>query len=103
MVHDLLEDFEDAARILVRHDGNDADQRAKAKASVIAAAAARAPCGLCAASSTTAGERRTSSNLPGKRTWANPSRTTSGCSALSPRNASAAASAWAAFAAWCAP
>ena len=36
-----------------------------AKASVIAAAVARAPCGLWAASSTTVGDRRTTSIRPG--------------------------------------
>ena len=75
----------------------------KPNASVIAAAAARAPCGLCAASSTTVGERRTTSSRPGNRTWANPSRTTSGLSAFRPRKASTAASACAALAAWWAP
>ena len=70
------------------------------RASTIAAA----PCGLCAASSTTVGERRMISRRPGEMTSANASRTMSASSASSPpRNASTAASASAAFCAWCAP
>src|SRR5690606_21808321 len=69
-------------------------------------ASARAPCGLCAASTSTAGADRTRSNRPGVITLANASRTTSSvclCSAPAPRTASAAPRARAALRAWCAP
>ncbi|CAM5512871.1 hypothetical protein SVIOM74S_06104 [Streptomyces violarus] len=78
------------------------------KASPMASAAARAPAGLWAASSTTVGERRTTSSRPGEATAANALRTMSrsSCSARcapTPKNASTVASATAALCAWCAP
>ena len=66
-----------------------------------------APCGLCAASRTTVGDRRTISSRPGDVTSAKAACTTSGSSPpsspLPPANASTAASAHAALCAWWAP
>ncbi len=82
--------------------------RLKPNASVTASAAARAPPGLWAASSTTDGLRRTTSIRPGESTAAKAERITSmssvrACSEPIPKNASTAASATAALCAWCAP
>ena len=71
-----------------------------------ASARAVAPCGLCAASTMIVGEVRTRSSRPGEATAANPSCTEAMSSwrlAPAPRNASTAASATAAFVAWCSP
>lgn len=82
-------------------------RRVKSKDSRIASTVAVMPAGLCAASMSTLGLVRTRSSRPGERTAANAARTVS-CSigpvaAPAPRNASTAASAVAAFCAWCAP
>ncbi len=78
------------------------------KASPTASAATLAPAGLCAASRTTVGERRTTSIRPGEATEAKARRTVSTSSgsgrwAPTPKNASTAASATAALWAWWAP
>ena len=85
----------------------------KVNASVIASIAAAIPAGLCAASTIVTGLRRTTSSRPGDVTDANASRTqvsSNGMGAApatlsspAPANASTAASAHAAFPAWCAP
>ncbi len=82
--------------------------RLKSKASPTASAVTRAPAGLCAASSTTVGDRRTTSMRPGEETAAKALRTVSMSSgsartAPTPKNASTAASATAALCAWWAP
>src|SRR5215468_10183965 len=92
--------------------------RAKLNDSVSAAMVAAIPAGLCPASTITVGLRRTTSSLPGELTLANPARTRSGSSAAelspgprvigpsdseTPAYASTAASAHAAFPAWCSP
>src|SRR5918996_4862122 len=73
--------------------------------SVTVSAKACAPAGLCAASSSTGVPRRNTSRRPGDPTRAKAARTASASSASRPppRNASTAATAHAAFWAWCAP
>lgn len=82
--------------------------RLKPKASVTASAVTCAPAGLCAASRTTVGLRRTTSIRPGEVTEAKALRTVSrsssrDCCAPTPKKASTAASATAALCAMWAP
>ena len=77
-----------------------------ANASPTESAVACAPCGLCAASSTIVGLRRTTSSRPGELTAANARRTRSAStcfSSFAPTKASTAASAVTALRAWCSP
>lgn len=79
--------------------------RLKSNASRTASVVAWAPAGLWAASSTTVGDRRTTSMRPGADTDAKALRTVSMSSgsgrwAPTPKNASTAASATAALCAW---
>ena len=74
-----------------------------AKPSDSAATVAAMPCGLCAASTITVGEDRTTSSRPGDDTEAKPARTVSASSPPAPKNASTHARATAAFCAWCGP
>ena len=84
---------------------------AGAKASVSAVTVAAIPAGSCAASTTTAGLRRTTSSLPGDDIIPNAERTSWSSSAAgspstasdAPANASTAARAQAALPAWWAP